>query len=66
LRMERTNLGNSPTASIKGKGGLALRYHVMYMEIRKSSGVDDEVVQDQRQWDDNDLQDERQDQPKEE
>ncbi|GJV93316.1 hypothetical protein Tco_1541129 [Tanacetum coccineum] len=28
-------------------------------EIRRSSGIDDEVVQDQRQWDDNDLQDER-------
>ncbi|GJU68104.1 hypothetical protein Tco_1254363 [Tanacetum coccineum] len=28
--------------------------------------IDDEVVQDQRQQDDNDLQDERQDQPKEE
>ncbi|GJT33453.1 hypothetical protein Tco_0923872 [Tanacetum coccineum] len=36
------------------------------MEIRRSSGIDDEVVQDQRQRDDNDLQDERQDQPKEE
>ncbi|GJW63097.1 hypothetical protein Tco_0114981 [Tanacetum coccineum] len=31
-----------------------------------SYGIDDEVVQDQRQRDDNDLQDERQDQPKEE
>ncbi|GKC85781.1 hypothetical protein Tco_1141498, partial [Tanacetum coccineum] len=31
-----------------------------------SSGIDDKVVQDQRQRDDNDLQDERQDQPKEE
>ncbi|GKB85614.1 hypothetical protein Tco_0957886, partial [Tanacetum coccineum] len=56
LRMERTNLGNSPTANIKGKG----------YEIGRSSGIDDEVVQDQRQRDDNDLQDERQDQPKEE
>nr|GEW04039.1 hypothetical protein CTI12_AA390580 [Tanacetum cinerariifolium] len=56
LRMERTNLGNSPTASIKGKGD----------EIGKSSKIDDEVVQDQRQRDDNNLQDERQDQPKEE
>ncbi|GJV21495.1 hypothetical protein Tco_1370515 [Tanacetum coccineum] len=37
-----------------------------YMEIRKSSRIDDEVVQYQRQQDDNDLQDERQDQPKEE
>ncbi|GJR05004.1 hypothetical protein Tco_0527988 [Tanacetum coccineum] len=37
-----------------------------YMEIGKSSGIDDEVVQDQRQRGDNDLQDERQDQPKEE
>ncbi|GJQ91710.1 hypothetical protein Tco_0002849 [Tanacetum coccineum] len=36
------------------------------VEIRRSSGIDDEVVQDQRQRDDNDLQDERQDQPKEE
>ncbi|GJY92154.1 hypothetical protein Tco_0507936, partial [Tanacetum coccineum] len=35
-------------------------------EIRKSSRIDDEVVQDQRQRGDNDLQDERQDQPKEE
>ncbi|GKE58086.1 calcineurin B-like protein 4 [Tanacetum coccineum] len=35
-------------------------------EIRKSSRIDDEVVQDQRQQNDNDLQDERQDQPKEE
>nr|GEX60729.1 zinc finger, CCHC-type [Tanacetum cinerariifolium] len=31
-----------------------------------SARIDDEVVQDQRQHDDNDLQDERQDQPKEE
>ncbi|GKG54498.1 hypothetical protein Tco_0560153, partial [Tanacetum coccineum] len=30
------------------------------------SRIDDEVVQDQRQRDDNDLQDERQDQPKKE
>ncbi|GJX17513.1 hypothetical protein Tco_0218345 [Tanacetum coccineum] len=35
------------------------------IEIGKSSGTDDEVFQDQRQRDDNDLQDERQD-PKEE
>ncbi|GJR23650.1 retrotransposon protein, putative, ty1-copia subclass [Tanacetum coccineum] len=35
-------------------------------EIGKSSRIDDEVVQDQRQRDDNDLQDERKDQPKEE
>ncbi|GJZ56037.1 hypothetical protein Tco_0611230 [Tanacetum coccineum] len=35
-------------------------------EIGRSSGIDDEFVQDQRQRDDNDLQDERQDQPKEE
>nr|GEV78466.1 hypothetical protein [Tanacetum cinerariifolium] len=33
-------------------------------EIRRLSGIDDEVVQDQRQRVDNDLQDERQDQPK--
>ncbi|GJZ51573.1 calcineurin B-like protein 4, partial [Tanacetum coccineum] len=37
-----------------------------YMEIGRSSRIDDEVVQDQRQRDDNDLQYERQDQPKEE
>ncbi|GJY36323.1 hypothetical protein Tco_0421701 [Tanacetum coccineum] len=37
-----------------------------YMEIEKSSRIDDKVVQDQRQRDDYDLQDERQDQPKEE
>ncbi|GJW24291.1 hypothetical protein Tco_0038102 [Tanacetum coccineum] len=35
-----------------------------YMEIGRSSGIDDKVVQDQRQRDDNDLQDERQDQPR--
>nr|GEY26235.1 alpha-glucan water dikinase, chloroplastic-like [Tanacetum cinerariifolium] len=35
-------------------------------EIGRSSRIDDEVIQDQRQRDDNDLQDERQDQPKEE
>nr|GFA66988.1 uncharacterized mitochondrial protein AtMg00810-like [Tanacetum cinerariifolium] len=35
-------------------------------EIERSSGIDDEVVQAKRQRDDNDLQDERQDQPKEE
>ncbi|GJR05996.1 retrovirus-related pol polyprotein from transposon TNT 1-94 [Tanacetum coccineum] len=34
--------------------------------IGRSSGINDEVVQDQRQRDDNDLQDERQDQSKEE
>ncbi|GJW77077.1 putative ribonuclease H-like domain-containing protein [Tanacetum coccineum] len=37
-----------------------------YMEIGKSSRIDDKVVQDHRQRDDYDLQDERQDQPKEE
>ncbi|GKA42962.1 retrotransposon protein, putative, ty1-copia subclass [Tanacetum coccineum] len=56
LRMERTILGNSPTANIRGKGD----------EIGKSSRIDDKVFQDQRQQDDYDLQDERQDQPKEE
>ncbi|GJY96912.1 hypothetical protein Tco_0513822 [Tanacetum coccineum] len=35
-------------------------------EIGKSYRIDDEVVQDHRQRDDNDLQDERQDQPKKE
>ncbi|GKC92800.1 hypothetical protein Tco_1158242 [Tanacetum coccineum] len=35
-------------------------------EARSSSRIDDEVVQDKRQRDDNDLQDERQDQPEEE
>ncbi|GKA27155.1 retrotransposon protein, putative, ty1-copia subclass [Tanacetum coccineum] len=35
-------------------------------EIGKSSRINDKVVQDQRQRDDYDLQDERQDQPKEE
>ncbi|GJR18124.1 UBN2 domain-containing protein [Tanacetum coccineum] len=35
-------------------------------EFGKSSRIDNEVVQDQRQQDDNNLQDERQDQPKEE
>ncbi|GJU81793.1 retrotransposon protein, putative, ty1-copia subclass [Tanacetum coccineum] len=36
------------------------------LETRSSSRIDDEVFQDKRQRDDNDLQDERQDQPKEE
>ncbi|GJT32858.1 hypothetical protein Tco_0923277 [Tanacetum coccineum] len=39
---------------------------VVGYDIRRSSGIDDEVVQDQTQRDDYDLQDERQDQPKEE
>ncbi|GKA11390.1 calcineurin B-like protein 4 [Tanacetum coccineum] len=39
---------------------------IVLMEIGKSSRIDDKVVQDQRQRDDYDLQDERQDQPKEE
>ncbi|GJX26340.1 hypothetical protein Tco_0232636 [Tanacetum coccineum] len=61
---------------LKDNGGICTQYDVMYyvksfinlsiQEIRKSSGIDDEVVQDQRQRDDNDLQDERQDQPEEE
>ncbi|GJV18298.1 retrotransposon protein, putative, ty1-copia subclass [Tanacetum coccineum] len=37
-----------------------------YMEIERSSRIDNEVVQDKRQRDDNDLQNERQDQTKEE
>nr|GEY88485.1 calcineurin B-like protein 4 [Tanacetum cinerariifolium] len=53
--MERTKLGNSPTANITGTG----------YEIGKSSKIDDKVVQDQRRRNDYDLQDERQDQPKE-
>ncbi|GJT08404.1 hypothetical protein Tco_0842866, partial [Tanacetum coccineum] len=63
LRMERLNLGNSPTANIKGKGDVI---HIWKREIGRSSRIDDEVVQDKRQHDDNDLQDERQDQPKKE
>ncbi|GKD19076.1 retrotransposon protein, putative, ty1-copia subclass [Tanacetum coccineum] len=35
-------------------------------EIGSSSRIDDEVIQDKRQQDDNDLQEERQDQPKKE
>nr|GEY14451.1 hypothetical protein [Tanacetum cinerariifolium] len=41
-------------------------YFLVNEEVGRSSGINDEVVQDQRQRDDNDLQDERQDQPKEE
>ncbi|GJW64676.1 hypothetical protein Tco_0116560 [Tanacetum coccineum] len=52
LRMERLNLGNSPTANIKGKGDVI---HIWKREIGRSSGIDDEVVQNQRQHDDNDL-----------
>ncbi|GKD79093.1 calcineurin B-like protein 4 [Tanacetum coccineum] len=61
--MERLNLGNSPTANIKGKGDVI---HIWKREIGRSFGIDDKVVQDLRQQDDNNLQDERQDQPKEE
>nr|GEW74982.1 zinc finger CCCH domain-containing protein 14 [Tanacetum cinerariifolium] len=60
--MERTNFDNSPTANIKRKEDVIRRNLVS----GRSSRIDDEVVQDQRQQDDNDLQDERQDQPKEE
>ncbi|GJZ51296.1 hypothetical protein Tco_0605811 [Tanacetum coccineum] len=56
LRMEITNLGNSPTANIRGKGD----------KSGKSYRIDDRIVQYQRQRDDNDLQDERQYQPNEE
>ncbi|GKC04912.1 hypothetical protein Tco_0996522 [Tanacetum coccineum] len=47
-------------------GYLAKIFVLNPKEIGKSSRIDDEVVQDQRQRDDNDLQDERQDQPKKE
>ncbi|GJZ00091.1 retrotransposon protein, putative, ty1-copia subclass [Tanacetum coccineum] len=40
-------------------------FEVISEEIGRSSRIYDEVVQDKRQRDDNDLQDERQDQPKE-
>ncbi|GJS34583.1 putative ribonuclease H-like domain-containing protein [Tanacetum coccineum] len=82
LRMERTILANSSVANITGKGDVMVKFtsgkefkltNVLYvpkirrnLEIRRSSRIDDEVVQDQRQRDDIDLQDERQDQPKEE
>ncbi|GKC65594.1 hypothetical protein Tco_1098192, partial [Tanacetum coccineum] len=46
-------LGNLTAGKVSGGGGRSYR-------------IDDEVVQDQRQRDDNDLQYERQDQPKEE
>ncbi|GJR97022.1 hypothetical protein Tco_0269196 [Tanacetum coccineum] len=52
LRMERLNLGNSPTANIKGKGDVI---HIWKREIGRSSGIDDEVVQNQRQIMINDL-----------
>ncbi|GJZ22100.1 retrotransposon protein, putative, ty1-copia subclass [Tanacetum coccineum] len=57
--MERTNLGNSPTANIMRTGD------VIYIWKRKtgsSSRLDEEVVQDKRQRDDNDLHDETQNQ----
>ncbi|GKA43901.1 hypothetical protein Tco_0736625 [Tanacetum coccineum] len=44
----------------------SLNIFLLTKEIGRSSKIDDEVVQDQRQRDDNDLQDERQDRPKEE
>ncbi|GJV74411.1 hypothetical protein Tco_1505995 [Tanacetum coccineum] len=43
-----------------------LSHGIWGKEIGRSSRINDEVVQDQRQKDNNDLQDERQDQPKEE
>ncbi|GKB26129.1 hypothetical protein Tco_0865530 [Tanacetum coccineum] len=55
VRMERLNLGNSPTANIRGKGD----------EIGKIIRINDVVVMF-RDKGYNDLQDERQDQPKEE
>nr|GEW63260.1 hypothetical protein [Tanacetum cinerariifolium] len=50
----------------------AINYKTLDVKVKllsvslKSSRIDDEVIQDQRQRDDNDLQDERQDQAKEE
>ncbi|GJY08242.1 hypothetical protein Tco_0375296 [Tanacetum coccineum] len=45
----------------------SLKYIILvYQEIGSLSRIDDEVFQDKRQQDDNDLQDERQDQPDEE
>ncbi|GJR49886.1 hypothetical protein Tco_1400407 [Tanacetum coccineum] len=63
--MERPCLGST----LKYKGGPLSDKEARLgakREIGRSSGIDDEVVQDQRQRDDNDLQYERQDQPKEE
>ncbi|GJV37236.1 hypothetical protein Tco_1409713 [Tanacetum coccineum] len=54
-----TSKGSAPEL-VKERPILELR------EIGRSSGIDDEVVQDQRHRGDNDLQDEKQDQPKEE
>ncbi|GJR02585.1 reverse transcriptase domain-containing protein [Tanacetum coccineum] len=51
---------------VEDQGKLGPKWEGPYREIRRSSRIDDEVVQDQRQRDDNDLQDERQDQLKEE
>ncbi|GJR24278.1 hypothetical protein Tco_0972805 [Tanacetum coccineum] len=48
------------------RGAVFFKTRARHKETARSSRIDDEVVQDQRQRDDNDLQDERQDQPKEE
>nr|GEW22935.1 Pol polyprotein [Tanacetum cinerariifolium] len=60
---EKLYMGNSATANIKGEGDVILK---LTSEIGSSSRLYDEVIQDKRQQDDNDLQDKSQNQPKEE
>ncbi|GKB80713.1 hypothetical protein Tco_0947608 [Tanacetum coccineum] len=65
LELIPTKVENSECFIISVDGVQNIAIYTYLREIGKSSGTDDEVFQDQRQRDDNDLQDERQD-PKEE
>ncbi|GJT75020.1 hypothetical protein Tco_1041745 [Tanacetum coccineum] len=57
---------DTPTRELLKENNRALKEVNVMFESGKLSRIDDKVVQDQRQRDDNDLQDERQGQPKEE
>ncbi|GJW46309.1 hypothetical protein Tco_0077955 [Tanacetum coccineum] len=59
---KRTSPTNFIVKVLQKYGGISSSAYDFFV----SSRIDDEVVQDKRQRDDNDLQDERQDQPKEE
>ncbi|GJS64376.1 hypothetical protein Tco_0678940 [Tanacetum coccineum] len=59
---------DTPTRELlkEKKSVLENMVNAMFLRIGRSSRIDDEVVQDKRQRDDNNLQDVRQDQSKEE
>ncbi|GJT72117.1 reverse transcriptase domain-containing protein [Tanacetum coccineum] len=64
--LENDLINESMALQEKGERQILLAKGTIELEIGKLSRIDDKVVPDQRQRDDNDLQDERQDQPKEE